>query len=56
MLAASGGNMRTTQIALGHKSIRSTEVYTMVAPQAVQDAANRMPRITASFCVKQVSP
>lgn len=45
ILRASGGNMRTAQIALRHKSIRSTEIYTLIAPQAVQDAANLMPRL-----------
>lgn len=40
------GDIRVTQAALRHSSVTSTQVYTLVAQNRVEDAVHQLPRLT----------
>jgi integrase/recombinase XerC len=47
VLIASGGNVRTTQEALGHASVASTQVYTRISEDQVRAAIEGLPLAAA---------
>jgi integrase/recombinase XerD len=44
MLRATGGDLRETQTAMRHKSVSSTQIYTLVDGLRISQAADRLPR------------